>query len=153
VKNLLFVVAILVAGPVFAQSQPIRVMVTAGANQESRDVADRLSGRLGISSRYALVSTGATQVLLAVSCLRNVSIDGRKLGVTCYFDLSYWPVDGVALFTALPGTIAEGDELYVTEGLFDDFVKETSDEKLAKAANTFKTFLNLAIAKFPHGVD
>ena len=49
--------------------------------------------------------------------------------------------------------IAVGDESAVAENLFDEFVQETSDEKLAEAAKNFKFYLNLAIASFPHGVN
>ncbi len=62
-------------------------------------------------------------------------------------------MDGVALSCDVQGDMAAGSESEVAEALFDSFIQETSDEKLAKAAKEFKTYLNSAIAHFPHGVD
>jgi hypothetical protein len=57
-KCLFCAVAILMAIPMFAQSQPIKVAILAGnSGQESRDVADKLVGRIGSSSRHALLKS------------------------------------------------------------------------------------------------
>jgi hypothetical protein len=151
-KGLLLAVAVLVAVPVFAQSHPVKVPVMAGnSGQESHEVADKLAGKIGSSSRYALV-TADMDILILVDCLANTAGE-RPTGVTCYTSLSYWPVPGVSLYDGLLGTIATGSESEVADHLFNGFVQQTSDQKLAESAKDFKRHLNLAIAGFPHGVN
>jgi hypothetical protein len=151
-KELFLAVAVLVAGPVFAQSHPIGVEVTAGnADPTSQEVADRLSGKIGASSRYALVSGTSVVLLLSVDCLPSI-VNGRQVGVVCNSTVDYWPLDGIPLSCSLPGYLVEGDESDAAEHLFDSFVKQTSDEKLAAATKLFKGYLNVAIRSFPNGV-
>ena len=152
-KKIILMAAILVASPVFAQSHPIRVTIIAGNTEAaSQTIADRLAGRIGASSRYALVSNTVSDILLSVDCISNV-VGERQVGITCHADLDYWPVDGIALSRDLEGHMAAGSESEVTEELFDSFVQVTSDEKLAEATKDFKRYLNSAIARFPHGVN
>jgi hypothetical protein len=152
-KNLLLAVAVLVAVPVFAQSQPVKVTVMAGNGaQESHELADKLAGRIGSSSRYALVTADSADILILVDCLSN-TVGERAAGVTCNTSLSYWPVSGVSLYAGLPQTLATGDESRVADDLFNAFVRQSSDDKLAEAAKNFIRNLNSAIARFPHGVN
>lgn len=133
--------------------RPIRVEVIAGNDDPtSQTVANMISARIGTGSRYALVSSTDADILLSVDCLRNI-VSGRQVGIACHTDVSYWPVDGVSLSCILVGDLGVGSEVEVTEGLFDAFVQETSDEKLAKATKDFKHYLNSAIARYPRGVD
>jgi hypothetical protein len=151
VKNILLMAAILVAYPAFTQGQSVKVTVMAGnSGQESHEIADKLAGKIGSSSRYALV-TADMDILILVDCLANTAGE-RPTGVTCDTSLSYWPVPGVSLYDGLLATIATGSESEVADHLFSGFVQQTSDEKLAEAAKNFKRHLNLAIAAFPHGV-
>ena len=153
-KNLILAAALFFACPLFAQSHPIQVTIVSIDNtQTSQTMANMLTGRIGASSRYSLVSAAAfdTDILLGVGCLPNI-VAGKQVGVTCDTELSYWPVDGVALSCVLEGNLAVGSESEVAEMLFDEFIRVTSNEALAKAAKEFKHNLNLAIARFPHGV-
>ena len=152
-KKIILMAAILVAYPVFAQNHPVHVMVTPANNAPvSHEISDRLAGRIGASSRYALTSAASAEIMLSVECAPN-SVGDRQIGVTCGSSIAYWPVEGVLLSTELAGMIAVGAESAVAESLFDDFVQDTSDEKLAEAAKNFKHYLNSAIARFPHGVN
>jgi hypothetical protein len=147
VKEIILMAAIFVACPLFAQSHPVKVSIMAGnSGQESHELSDKLAGRIGSSSRYALVTADSADILILVDCLSNTA------GVTCNTSLSYWPVLGVSLYAGLPETIATGSESKVADDLFNTFVQQTSDEKLAEAAKRFKRNLNSAIASFPHGV-
>lgn len=135
-----------------AQSSPIKVRVLPESNAESQQVADRLSGQIGSSSRYALV-TEYESILLSVDCLPNKTAYGEQFGVTCDSDITYWPVSGVPLYATLNGDLAAAhNESDAAQYLFDEFVGETSDEKLNQAAVTFKKYLNLTIASYPKGV-
>jgi hypothetical protein len=152
-KSLFLTVAALVAVPVFAQSHAIGVQVVPGnSDPVSQEIADRLSGKIGSSARYSLVSGASAVILLSADCLPNI-VNERQIGIVCQSSLDFWPIDGVPLSTNLAGFIVEGDESYVAERLFDSFVKNTSDEKLAAARKLFKESLNVAIAMFPHGVN
>lgn len=153
IKLAVVILALSSAPIAVAQTTPIKVLVSAESNAESQHVADRLSGQIGSSSRYALVTeSGSENILLGVDCLSN-TVGDRQIGVSCYTDVTYWPVPGVTLYWDLAGYLAEaGNESDVAQSLFDVFVEQTSDEKLNQAAVTFKKKLNSAIATYPKGV-
>lgn len=151
-RRLFLAVAILVAVPAFAQNRSIKVSVMGESSDPvSQGIADRLSGKIGASSRYALVSGTSVVLLLSVDCLPSI-VNGRQVGVVCNSTVDYWPLDGIPLSCSLPGYLVEGDESDAAEHLFDSFVKQTSDEKLAAATKLFKGYLNVAIRSFPNGV-
>jgi hypothetical protein len=73
--------------------------------------------------------------------------------IACDTIVSYFPVENIGLSYDLARHMTSGGETDVAESLFDSFVRETSDEKLAEAAKNFKQRLNSAIARYPHGVS
>jgi hypothetical protein len=153
VKGLFLIAAILIAYPAVTQGQSVKVTVMAGnSGRESHEIADKLAGKIGSSSRYALVTADSADILILVDCLSN-TVGERAAGVTCNTSLSYWPVSGVSLYAGLPQTLATGDESRVADDLFNAFVRQSSDDKLAEAAKNFIRNLNSAIARFPHGVN
>jgi hypothetical protein len=102
-KSLLLGVAVLVAVPVFAQSHPIGVQVVAGnSDPVSQEIADRLSGKIGSSSRYALVSGATAVILLSADCLPNI-VNGRQIGIVCESRMDFWPIGAVPLSCTLAG--------------------------------------------------
>jgi hypothetical protein len=136
-----------------AQSKAVKVLVVA-SNPESKEVSDRLAGLIGSSSRYALVSNAVADVdvIVGVSCLSS-EVAGQKVGVVCHSDMSYLLIQDVPFDTRLTDTIATGNESYVAQSLFDNFVQETSDEKLSEKASDFKSRLNVVISRYPHGIS
>lgn len=146
------ILALAFGSTTMAQTNPIKVRVVAEPNAESQSAADRLSGQIGSSSRYALVTNTTEDVLLSVDCVPATTAEGQQMGVACDTRLSYWPLSGVPLFSDLVGGLADGDESFVTRYLFDAFVEETSDEKLSQDKARFVKDLNLTIAAYPKGV-
>jgi hypothetical protein len=129
------------------------VTLEAGmTDPSSQKVSDMLTRRIGASSRYALVSLADADILMIVDCLPNI-VGGQQVGIACDTHTSYYPVDSVLLSYDLARHMAVGGASEVVEALFDSFIRETSDEKLAEAAKSFKRYLNSAIANFPHGVN
>ncbi len=153
-----FVVVVLVVAfgsAVMGQNQPIKIRVIGepNANASSSEMADRLKGHVGSSSRYALVTVaGSESIDLYVQCLFNTTERGQNLGIICHAEITYWPVSDVALTTDLTGSMATGEEAYVAQSLYDSFVQATSDEKLNLAASDFKRYLNTAIKRHPNGI-
>jgi hypothetical protein len=148
------ILALASSSTAMAQSKPIKVKVLPVADAESQEVADRLSGQIGSSSRYALVTEKDSEtVLLGLNCLPNTMLNGQQIGVTCDSEITYWPVSTVPLSVPLTGYLAAAsNESDVAQRLFDDFVEETSDEKLNQKAAVFKKELNSIIAAYPKGV-
>jgi hypothetical protein len=152
-KILLIVIVFLIGSAAFAQSSPIRVRVLAGGdNTVSREVADNLAGKIGSTSRYALVTTDDFAISVTVGCL-TVQTNGYTIGVACTTDITYWPVQGVALSWNPGSYLALGPKPEVADLVFNDFVRETSDENLKKNRDSFKMGLNLAIWTFPKGLQ
>ena len=148
------VLALAFASAVMAQNQPVKIRVISEPNAPSSEMADRLKGRIGSSSRYALVTVaGSESINLYVQCLSNTTESGRNLGIVCHAEITYWPVSDVTLSTDLTGSMATGEETYVAQSLYDSFVQQTSDEKLNLAATYFKQYLNTAIKLHPNGVQ
>lgn len=154
IRFTLAVLALAFASAVMAQNQPVKIQVMSSSDAPSQEMADRLKGHIGSSSRYALVTVaGSESIALYVDCLSDTTNDGRNLGITCHIEIKYWPVEDVALAADLDGSMAAGDETYVAQTLYDSFVQETSDEKLNQAATDFKKYLNTAIRRHPNGVQ
>ncbi len=153
-KMIWLATAILIGSAAFAQTTPIRVKVGAGSDDpSSQGVIEKLSARIGSTTRYALVTKSFAELLVSVDCLPNV-VSNRKIGITCHLDLLYWPVLGVPLAWNLTGAMsAAGSDSDVADDLFNDFVQSTSDEQLREAHDNFKKFLNETIAENPQGVQ
>jgi hypothetical protein len=153
-KTILLAAAVLVAIPALGQTHhPVRVDVEEGNNNATtKEVTNRLIGQIGSSSRYALLTDTAADVLVLVECL-PVTVREQRIGVACHTELMFYSVSGVGIATDLTGYMGTGAELDVAQDLFDSFVKQTSDEKLSVAAMDFKRRLNLAIQAFPKGVE
>jgi hypothetical protein len=98
--------------------------------------------------RNVVTKPGDAEILLSVSCLQI----GRERQISvCDVSLEYWPVAGIGLYVNLESYLVFGSELQVIQQSFNSFVKETSDEELNAASNSFKRSLNLAILTHPNG--
>jgi hypothetical protein len=136
-----------------AQSHPVTVSVVPSNTMAlSQDIATGLAGRIGATSRYALVTHAAADILVMVDCLPAV-VNGKQVATICNTTLSYFPVHGTGLDTQLDGMLVASDEAHVVQSLFDAFVQDTSDEILSAQAAEFKKNLNAVIARNPNGVN
>ena len=154
-KIFLAVVVLMLVSAVGAtsQSHPVTVSVVPSNTMAlSQDIATRLAGRIGATSRYALVTHTAADILVMVECLPAV-VNGKQVAIICNTALSYFPIHGTGLDTQLDGMLVASDEAHVVQSLFDAFVQDTSDEILSTQAAEFKKNLNAVIARNPNGVN
>jgi len=150
-RNMILLVVVLLAA-LPALALPVKVSVLPGnTDQAAQDAAAELAGKIGSTSRYALVTKGRTDIVLFVDCLPNV-VGDRQVGVTCHTTLTFFPVDNIGLCDDLQGTMSAGNLSHVVQDLFNSFVQETSDEKLAADTAEFKHYLNTAITRYPNGI-
>jgi hypothetical protein len=115
--------AVLLLVPCVATAE-IKVRVAPGSGEDSQAVADKFKGKVGASSRYALV-THDPVILVSVSCLAT-----RAGGVACYFIPEYFPGNG---WTTLKAGMAIGTRDSVAGDLFDMFVEASTTEELTSA--------------------
>jgi hypothetical protein len=148
----LLAIASLIGSAVFAQSSPIRVKLVVSDNPESREVADALAGKIGSTSRYALVTTN-DDVLINVGCQPIQRTDGRPIGTACTTTFNYWAVQTIAIPWFIGSTLTTGPASETAAVMFNQFVQDSSDENLKKARDTFKSAINVAIFAFPKGVQ
>ena len=158
--TLVFAVVVF-ASSVFAQSHHLKVKLDVGNDDElSRKIVNRVAAQIGheLANRMAkqcaqgLCDTGAQytppaqeerpDILVTVTCMHDF----------CASNLDYWPIRGLGLHAALDNCIAEGSETELAQRIFEHFVQNTEDERLASASRRFKMLLNQAINIFPKGV-
>ena len=137
-----------------AQTAPVKVFVFSEPNTESQEIAARLAGKIGSTSRYALRSTGVgARLMVDVACL-NVVINGSKTGIVCHSSYTDYPWNSqnISLSVDIDGHMVAGSDDYVVDMLFNDFIKNTSDENLTKWEDINKSFINIMIALNPNGI-
>jgi hypothetical protein len=149
---------ITVASTVFAQNS---VGLDVGNDEElSRKIVNKVGplitqemvNRLAKQCALRQCDTGAPytppsrterpDILVTITCMRDF----------CVSSLEYWPVRNLGLHAALDSCIAAGSETELTQKIFEDFVQNTSEGRLAGASRRFKMQLNEAISAFPKGV-
>jgi hypothetical protein len=145
------------AGFASAQLHPLKIFVSTNdnANSESRDAVSRLSGRIGASNRYALVSNMTdASVVVYVLCLEFSTRNSGHVGIACSIGYTYYPWKNQGAYVSVPidGSLDVGREMDVTESQFDDFIRSTSDENLAKVKAANLVFINLTILGHPEGL-
>lgn len=143
------------AGLAQAQTAPLKVFVSPGSNQESRDMAARLAGRIGASNRYALALSGpGVRLSVEVDCMNIIIRQEIRSGVACFITYSDFPWRDQNVFLSVPidGRMALGPEDYVTEMLFDNFISATADESLTKWEAQPKVIINATILQHPNGI-
>ena len=148
--------ALLSAVGVSAQTRQIKVHILPGnSNAASQDMANRLAGLVGASARYSL-ATSMADILIFADCMPLQYTNGQQFAVACHTSISYTPFlsKGVVLDTPLDGDMsASPAPSEVALDLFNNFVKNSSDEILDAQAAAFKSFLNAAIKYNPQGVQ
>lgn len=124
-----------------AKAQSIPVM--SGGGGDAQDVSDQVNAKIGSSARYTLLAapSGRAGLTMDIDCIAVTNQGGESIGYACKSSIFYFPFDGDPLNTTLGGDLVVGDASYCAEGIFDDFVERTQDDKLAAA----KTDLNKSI--------
>jgi hypothetical protein len=78
IKFAVAILAMAFSSAAMAQSKPIKVQVRGESDAESQQIVDRLSGQIGSSSRYALVTDLSETILLKITCLPNAMRNGQQ---------------------------------------------------------------------------
>jgi hypothetical protein len=112
-----------------AQAKVLKTNVMDGGNEPSKTVVTMIRGKIGGTLRYSLGESKSAVLILSVSCL---SFTNQK-GVVCSARGDYYPEFGDGMSLQISDDIASGEETYVAEQLFDNFVERTADNYLEKA--------------------
>jgi hypothetical protein len=110
-----------------AQARIVKVSVVPEDNAESKFMGEMLTGKLGSTLRYAVVSEPSEEVIVSVTCL-STSVEYEA----CSIDPTYFPPGFYGLSIDLGGNMAVGKPDYVAQSLFDGLVAASTDEKLDK---------------------
>jgi hypothetical protein len=119
----------------FGQRKTVKVYVLPGENQASKDVASTVSGKIGSTLRYALT----TDLVSAEITVEILCLTPTERGVACGIFGVYYPVGYKHLSRTLITDIVTGSNEFVAQALFNDFVRESSDEELNKAEDSLKS--------------
>jgi len=150
----LFFAAVMFSSPVFAQNHPLKIGFDVGNDEElSRKIVSKVGVQIAARQcALRLCDTGGQytpparterlDILVTITCVRDF----------CASNLDYWPIRDLGLHATLGSCFAEGSETELTKRIFEDFVRNTSDQQLAFASRRFKILLNQAITMFPKGV-
>jgi hypothetical protein len=116
----------LVAPTVRAQAKVIHVFVESNPDKPSQDIAILLRGKIGSTLRYALTDFKKAEITISLVCV------DLKAGVACAFPTKYYPEEEGLLHEDMPSGLITGDKEWVAQNIFDEFVAESSDDKLKK---------------------
>jgi hypothetical protein len=95
---------------------------------KARAVANTLKAKIGGTTRYVLVDEAyKTESDIKIACLEENN------GYFCSYAVSFWTPQTCPLQLEGTSGIAVGTVEYVAEVLFETFVRESSDEKIAAA--------------------
>jgi hypothetical protein len=113
---------------------PKKVSVAVEDDPASQLVGSQLKAKIGSTSRYTIVTDASFEILLSVSCLPSKTTGGYELGVFCSSSVMMYPFPS-GLSELLTGNRIACDSTgqYCAEGLFENFVEGTQDEKLKQA--------------------
>jgi hypothetical protein len=110
-----------------AQCQTLAVYVDDGQGK-AKSVANALKAKIGGTTRYVLVDEAyKTESDIKIVCLEENN------GYSCSYAVSFWSPQTSPLQLKGTSGIAVGTVEYVAEVLFETFVRESSDEKIAAA--------------------
>jgi hypothetical protein len=119
----------------FGQGKTVKVYVLPGENQASKDVASTVSGKIGSTLRYALTTDlVSAEITVEILCLTST-----ERGVAYGIFGVYYPVGYKHLSRTLITDIVTGSNEFVAQALFNDFVRESSDEELSEAEDSLKS--------------
>ena len=141
------------------ESLPIKVKVLAESTDESKEAAKELMGRIGSSSRYALIdehtfpglngSPPSAYINLFVFC---TPISKQLSSVVCDAYATYNAIDDKGE-RRLGGTFAIDTSVReAANRLFNSFVRDSSDEKIKEVRERIEVeYLNIWNAGYSHG--
>jgi hypothetical protein len=112
-----------------SQARVIHISIANNSDETSKEVSDRLSGKLGSTLRYALTSPETADLLVDIVC---VKLNSGSLA--CTHPTRYYPDPQNTLSETLPAAVIIGDSEWVAQSIFDNLVRDTSDEKLKALA-------------------
>jgi hypothetical protein len=130
-RKLWLTVAMLIvcAGATYGQGKTLATFVDLSGDANSKTVSEILAAKIGSTLRYGLTSNVLSATLtISMICL---NIEGR--GYACSVTADYYPDASPTEFIPLPNILVVGSAEKVADGIFEDFVMDTSDDKLTEA--------------------
>jgi hypothetical protein len=122
-RFVLYLVCLLPTASAFAQGPVLKVSVVASSDK-SKEVAEIIRAKIGSTLRYSLSETGTANFFVNIICVPSGS------NVACAAPTTYYSSKAYELARPLQASIAVGDSEWVARSLFDEFVIDTSAEKL-----------------------
>jgi hypothetical protein len=123
---------------VLGQSKPTLAVNVLSETEDSKRIAQAVSARIGSTTRYAIGGTGE-RLSVDIMCftMEGIVISPATQGMdgyVCFHQVFYYPAQ-LAPFDSVLGTqkLISGKFAQVVEEIFDQFVSETSDERLRLA--------------------
>jgi hypothetical protein len=114
-----------------AQNKPVKVAILSADGEPSQTIARMVGAKIGSTLRYSVTGIVEAKLELNIVCIKLAADN-----YACTSPTMYYPNEVVIVGQHLTFTIVQGPKDYVTEQIFDDFVAETSDEKLAEHATS-----------------
>jgi hypothetical protein len=123
---------VVLVGCSVADAREYRVRVFAEPGQ-GRDVEQALKARIGASSRYAVTDSDADAEMLADIMCMSVP---QARGYICSLQITAWLAETAPLFIEFGSFQTAGPTASdVAEAMFQDFVTNTSSEKIQTAVS------------------
>lgn len=132
---------------VSGQGKPALAVNVFSETEDSKRIAQSISARIGSTTRYTVSTSGPLWLDIMCFTMESIAISPATQGMdgyVCFYQVFYYPVE-LAPFDSVLGTqkAITGKFAVVVEDIFDEFVSETSDErlKLARDGITQKVLL------------
>jgi hypothetical protein len=120
------------------QSNPTLTVHVFSENEESKRITQAVSARIGSTTRYTIAYLFA-QLSVDIMCftMEKIVVSPATQGMdgyVCFYSIQYQPTQLQPFHSVLGlDTLFAGKFAEVVEEIFDNFVSETSDERLKKA--------------------
>jgi|HubBroStandDraft_6_1064221.scaffolds.fasta_scaffold1680411_1 hypothetical protein len=149
-RKLLIVAAIMLSTSLSAYAKiyvTISVSVSDSDEKTKRELEEGMEARINSTERYAVSGKPVdAELLLDATCMILENGGGRKDGVVCDSEVTYFPFRGSALSIHLEGAShmavsGPGNTAYIVGALMNRFINGTTDDVLTGRKN----FLKLAV--------